>query len=240
MRIESLPEPLWRTRQLAHERRVDGWTEPHLSRRSRGIPHPLEDFLFDYYTFSAASLRRWHPGIGVRLEGESAVPFGSRRGISSPRPAPRSTPHSTAAAWSRSAGSGVCSQSQSNGRWHCPASACTNGRWCTANPPTRCATRRTRCRLGATGTDTVVESHRIACTHYDAFRFFTTDARPRNASQPTRERQQGDEQPGCLHATMDLYKWAYKPAPSRRPARRGLLRAGPRSGSSTCARRRTI
>ena len=35
-------------------------------------------------------------------------------------------------------------------------------------------------RLGGAGTDTVVESHRIACSHFDAFRFFTDDARPRN------------------------------------------------------------
>ena len=31
--------------------------------------------------------------------------------------------------------------------------------------------------------------------------------------QPTRERQYELEQPGCLHANMDLYKWAYKLSP---------------------------
>ena len=39
-------------------------------------------------------------------------------------------------------------------------------------------------RLGGEGTDEVVESHRIACSHFDAFRFFTDDARPRNTLQP--------------------------------------------------------
>lgn len=68
-------------------------------------------------------------------------------------------------------------------------------------------------RLGARGTDDVVESHRISCTHHDAFRFFTDAARPLNVVQPTRDRQSASEQPGCLHATMDLYKWAYKLAP---------------------------
>jgi hypothetical protein len=65
-------------------------------------------------------------------------------------------------------------------------------------------------RLGSGGTDAVVEAHRIRCTHFDAFRFFAPDAVSRNDVQPSRERQVELEQPGCLHATMDLYKWAYK------------------------------
>ena len=68
-------------------------------------------------------------------------------------------------------------------------------------------------RLGPAGTDAVVESHRIACSHFDAFRFFTEPARPRNALQPTRQLQPTLEQGGCLHANMDLYKWAGKLSP---------------------------
>lgn len=65
-------------------------------------------------------------------------------------------------------------------------------------------------RLGAEGTDAVVDSLEIRCSHYDAFRFFTEPARPRNALAPTRRSQPDLEQPGCLHANMDLFKWAYK------------------------------
>ncbi|MBY8852136.1 3-methyladenine DNA glycosylase, partial [Saccharothrix sp. MB29] len=43
---------------------------------------------------------------------------------------------------------------------------------------------------------------------------FTPDARPRNTLQPTRETQVELEQPGCLHANMDLFKWAYKLDPA--------------------------
>jgi hypothetical protein len=68
-------------------------------------------------------------------------------------------------------------------------------------------------RLGQSGTDAVVERHQIRCSHFDAFRFFTSDAVPRNAIQPSRGRQLELEQPGCLHANMDLYKWAYKLSP---------------------------
>ena len=69
-------------------------------------------------------------------------------------------------------------------------------------------------RLGAAGTDAVVESLPVHCTHHDAFRFFTAAARPRNAVAPARADQVAFEQPGCLHATMDLYKWAYKLSPA--------------------------
>jgi hypothetical protein len=68
-------------------------------------------------------------------------------------------------------------------------------------------------RLGAEGTDRVVESHKIACSHFDAFRFFTAPARGLNVLQPTRESQPALEQGGCLHANMDLYKWAGKLMP---------------------------
>jgi hypothetical protein len=59
----------------------------------------------------------------------------------------------------------------------------------------------------------VVESHRIACSHFDAFRFFTPTARPLNTLQPGREDRPDFEQPGCLHAGMDLYKHAFRLTP---------------------------
>ena len=59
----------------------------------------------------------------------------------------------------------------------------------------------------------LVESLGPRCTHYDAFRFFAPDARPLNKYQPTRETTITLEQPACLHANMDLYKWAFKLSP---------------------------
>jgi len=69
-------------------------------------------------------------------------------------------------------------------------------------------------RLGPEATDAVVESHQIRCSHFDAFRFFTPPARALNTVAPTRDSQSAHEQPGCLHANMDLYKLAYKLAPA--------------------------
>lgn len=68
-------------------------------------------------------------------------------------------------------------------------------------------------RLGEAATDAVVEAHELRCTHIDAYRFFTPDAVPRNHFAPTREAQAELEQPGCLHAGMDVYKWAVKLGP---------------------------
>ena len=68
-------------------------------------------------------------------------------------------------------------------------------------------------RLGAEGTNDVVESHHIKCSHYDAFRFFTPAARPLNLTVLTRESQPDHDQAGCVHVSMDLYKWALKLGP---------------------------
>jgi hypothetical protein len=68
-------------------------------------------------------------------------------------------------------------------------------------------------RLGSAGTDEVVESHRITCSHFDAFRFFTESARPLNTLQPGQRDREAFEQPGCLHAGMDLYKHAFRLTP---------------------------
>jgi len=73
--------------------------------------------------------------------------------------------------------------------------------------------QRVPLRLGASGTDAVVESMPLRCSHFDAFRFFSAAAAPRNAGAPSRATQPQWEQPGCLHTNMDLYKWCYKLSP---------------------------
>jgi hypothetical protein len=68
-------------------------------------------------------------------------------------------------------------------------------------------------RVAPAEVEEVVAELGLRCTHYDAFRFFTPTAVPLNETQPTREAQPELDQPGCLHATMDLYKWSSKYAP---------------------------
>src|SRR5438045_5789734 len=70
-----LSETEWRSRRAEHEIRVRTWTDPHQARVSRGEKHPVYDFLFSYYAFRPAWLRRWHPGPDVALAGEGAREF---------------------------------------------------------------------------------------------------------------------------------------------------------------------
>jgi hypothetical protein len=200
----------WTAMAAAHASRVDRWTAPHRERRRRGEKHPVLDFLFTYYSETPARLRRWHPGPGVGLAG----------------PAPHADWR-----WYRMDGGTVSLD--------VPAYLADRGHTvrfvrrllaATASRPASLGCfglhewamvyrdRETRhpvpLRLGPDGTDAVVEAHPIRCTHYDAFRFFTAEAVGRNRLQPTRETQVAFEQPGCLHAGMDLYKWAYKLSPA--------------------------
>jgi hypothetical protein len=66
--IRMMPQREWRERAAAHRERALRHTRPARIRRDRGLPHPIADFLFEYYPFPFALLEKWHPGIGVVLE----------------------------------------------------------------------------------------------------------------------------------------------------------------------------
>jgi hypothetical protein len=61
--------------------------------------------------------------------------------------------------------------------------------------------------------DRLVQDMPIVCSHFDAFRFFANEAKPLNILQPTVLNRANFEQPACIHANMDLYKWAFKAMP---------------------------
>ncbi|MGH3508166.1 MAG: 3-methyladenine DNA glycosylase [Nocardioidaceae bacterium] len=211
--MQVLPEREWRARRAAHQHRVDAWIEPHRERRRRGERHAVHDFLFTYYSYRPAALRRWHPGVGVVLEGSGVQEFagmtgyvvdaeGARLDLEVPRTMAERT------RWIRDLLAATADRQ--------PLLGCFGlHEWAMVyrQRPEELRHSAHPLRLGHAGTDAVVEQHRITCTHFDAFRFFTDEARPRNVVQPTRETQATNDQPGCLHATMDLYKWAYQLAP---------------------------
>ena len=70
-----------------------------------------------------------------------------------------------------------------------------------------------RLRLAPETIAAVVESEELCCTHFDAYRFFTPAARPRNRHELARAVTDQFDQRGCIHVTMDLYRYAYKLAP---------------------------
>jgi hypothetical protein len=208
-----LTETEWRARQRAHVDRVRRWTQPHRERSLAKEKHPVHDFLFTYYSQRPGRLERWHPGLGVVLAG-NAEEFLAYKGYHRVAdgvtldPAACTEPRvRTAEFYLALLGATVSRPPRLN---------CFGlHEWAMVYRQTPAQVRHFGwpLRLGHQGTDELVESSQVRCGHFDAFRFFTPPARPRNAIQPTRESQVELEQPGCLHGNMDLYKAAYKLEP---------------------------
>jgi hypothetical protein len=171
------------------------------------VKHPVHDFLFTYYSQRPAQLRRWHPGYGVRLA--DAPEYDGLRGydagavtasyVVAQAPLLRGLANLLRATEARPAHTGCFGLHEWAMVYRQSPDEVRHNDWAL--------------RLGPSGTDAVVESHRIACSHFDAFRFFTGPARPLNALQPGRDDRASYEQPGCLHAGMDLYKHAFRLTP---------------------------
>jgi hypothetical protein len=206
--VEVLARDAWVARAAAHVARVDVWVQPHLARRRQGEKHPVHDFLFTYYSQRPAALRRWHPGFGVVLE--DAESYDGVKGYAVLR---ASSSVSEAHLLSQQPLVESIRRLLVATAGRTPTLGCFGlHEWAMVHrtPDVR---HDWPLRLGASGTDQVVESHKIACSHFDAFRFFTDSARPLNTLQPGREDRLEFEQPGCLHAGMDLYKHAFRLTP---------------------------
>lgn len=220
-----LPHAWWAERARAHAARADALTAGWRERRSTGATHAIEDFLFTYYPTRPAQLRRWHPGPGVVLgPPDDDAGQAAREDL-----AERATWR-----WYRTGPVGVTLDTGAflaargdTVRYVRELLAATASRparfgclglheWAMVyrdHAAGRASRHPLPLRLGGDGTDAVVEGHRIRCTHVDAYRFFTPEASGLNTEHPTRETQPALEQPGCLHANMDLYKWALKLGP---------------------------
>lgn len=209
---EILPESEWRRRQQAHRTRVSRWTEPHRFRAARRERHPVYDFLWEYYSFRPAALERWHPGIGVVLAGEGARAFlrwpayvETPQGVTASAHAlPAARRHSVH--WIRDLLQ-ACAQRP-------PYFGCFGlHEWAMLYRAREVRHATTPLRLNHDELAQVVETLPVRCSHFDAFRFFTPAARRLNRLQPRAETRPQLEQRGCVHVTMDLYKWAHKLAP---------------------------
>jgi hypothetical protein len=214
-----LVEDEWRLRQANHHARVRAWIEPHQARAARGEKHPVHDFLFSYYAFRPAWLRRWHPGPDIVLGGPAAREFlrwpeyrevtldDGTRGVAVD-PAALPAHRRAFVAWLGNLLSGMQTR---------PAFFACHGlhEWAMVYRQTSAEVRHDTypLRFPPEEIARIVESTPLCCSHFDAFRFFTAPSRPLNKLQPTRADVSRFEQRGCLHANMDLYKWAFKLAP---------------------------
>ncbi len=207
----QVSERAWQDRAAAHRLRADALLAPHIERRQAGLPHPVFDFLFTYYRLRPRHLRVWHPGYGVVLTGPGAEAYLTRAGYQ--RDGGGVTvghDHLTA----RSDTVGFITDLLTATASRPPRFSCFGmHEWAMVYRTSQVRHGAVPLRLGAAGTDAVVESMPLRCSHFDAYRFFTPAAAPRNARPLARATQIAEEQPGCVHAGMDLYKWAAKLGP---------------------------
>ncbi len=202
----------WLEHQRAHVARVSQWADARIARATRDIPDPVYDFLFKYYPFRPSHLKRWSPGIGVVLQDAQvheldwsddfqlgpdgayipALTFPEqRRGFLE---------------WGQRYLTGIAARP--------PQFSCFGlHEWAMVYRFETPRHSKVPMRLSPQEIDKVVESSELRCTHYDAFRFFTPDASPRNKNQLSRDVTTDFDQRACIHVTMDLYRFAHKIAP---------------------------
>lgn len=207
-----VPESTWARWEADHVGAVDRLTSDHLERRRRGEPHPVVDFLFTYYRMSVATVRRWHPGPGLLLEGAHHTARVEWRHYRRESVAGRTGLVVDPGSVLDRAGARI-----RRGRRIVAATVDRPGstgcfglhEWAMlyGAGPEEMRHSSVPLRLSQDQIDDVVERSRLRCTHFDAFRFFTPAAEPRNEVRLSREGRHRTEQPACLHAGMDLYSW---------------------------------
>lgn len=208
----ALSRSEWEERSRLHRERVSAWTDDRTQRCSRNIPHPVYDFLFDYYPFRPAHLKRWSPGFNILLEDatpseldwpEDFVPQAGGACITASSFPERRRPFLE---W-------ALKYLVATGTRQ-PLFSCFGlHEWAMVYQSDTPRHARVPMRLKREEIDAVVENSDLRCTHYDAFRFFTPGAVTRNRNALSREATTDFDQRACIHVTMDLYRFANKIAP---------------------------
>jgi len=211
--MKLLSRQEWTYRLEAHQALVSPMADSFLERRGLGQKHPIYDFLFTYYPFSPAKLKQWIPSFEeiLDLDGEETPSWFSeywfeihenRLRLNLERLQPAMVSIST---FIQELCEAVLERA--------PRFGCFGlHEWAMVY---RLSDEKRRhgeypLRLSSNEIVSFVEGQNLCCTHYDAYRFFTLEAKPLNLFKPTLENRIQNEQAGCLHANMDLYKWATK------------------------------
>lgn len=211
---QPIAQASWQSRAEAHRQELAPITSAYRKRKARGIQHPVHDFLFSYYPFTAGKLEQWHPAVGEILSIETPAPnhfsqhcYRHTDGTIALDPAILRPKDLERLRFSRRLLELTASRP--------PNFACHGlHEWAmvyqSENPRHR---ERAPLRLSNQEITDFVSSQPLACSHFDAVRFFTPEALPLNRLQPTLLKREQFEQPGCVHANMDLYKWSFKAMP---------------------------
>lgn len=196
----------WEHEQQRHEEKLRSVVVPYLEARSRGERQPVTDFLFEYYSFRPGKLMRWNPGAGVRIAPSWSPP--DHRYIKDESgwyldPADFPDKRIESLQWLIAFQQAILNK---------PPSFGCHGlhEWAMVYKSDQVRHSQLPLRLPMDELVQFVDSQQIRCSHYDAFRFFTAEARPSNQLHPDANNRVQLEQSGCIHANMDIYKWAYK------------------------------
>lgn len=194
-----------------HEKDLNPILLPYFQKRSAGEKNTVIDFLFEYYRFRYSHLMNWSPGIGVRLEKtEHYKPDISELQVSdeSYYIDPKTIPVNRVESFQ------WISKILASSSEKPPSFGCFGmHEWAMVYKAENVRHSYLSLRMPKEQIADFVESRPLVCTHFDAFRFFTADAKPLNKYNPDREKFSEFEQTGCIHTNMDLYKWAFKGYP---------------------------
>lgn len=204
---------IWRAEAEAHRERMLSILHGKINHDLR---HPVWNFLFVYFQFPRKLLLHWSPGVGRHLSGvspEEEILWMKRGWVTDAdgscgcmdarlcKKGPRKMLRLAADVMRAAAVRPPHLNCFGLHEWamlHAPSS--TSNVSCHQDLPLR---------LSQMEINAVVEDMKISCTHFDAFRFFSPSAVPMNTVKPTPSRQLMPllEQPGCVHSSMDLFKY---------------------------------
>ncbi len=210
-----LPFDQWTQRAEKHTEKVASYADDFVERRSVNKKHPVHDFLFTYYRFSPAKLKQWVPAIDEALEItptlQAHYPWLNDYWFTREGDVLHHNPERIHQNIKGVAKFIVELCRQINLRP--PRYGCFGlHEWAMVYqlPQNQIRHQAHPLRLKPEEISSFVESQSLCCTHYDAYRFFTSEATPRNLFKPTLETRLQNEQAGCIHVNMDLYKWTAK------------------------------
>jgi len=198
----------WKKKQQAHLLSLSPIIEPYLKKRSKQEKDPVLDFLFEYYHFRPSRLQKWSPGYGTGLlTGNQPLPqlreLIVKSGIAYLDPDLFPDNRKQSLHWILK----LLEQSADKE----PAFGCFGmHEWAMVYKTGNIRHNLVPLRMDNNELAEFVESRPLVCTHFDAFRFFTSSAKPMNKYTLSRKTFADTEQPGCIHTNMDLYKWGFK------------------------------
>lgn len=193
--------------------RVSPIVDPFLKRRGLSAKHPVHDFLFIYYTFSPTKLKQWVPSLDQKIlitpDLLEEYPWLSTDWFNfsdnllelDKSRIPKST--FKAASFVHELSENILKQPS-----HFNCFGLHEWAMVYKLPKEEIRHQSYPLRLNENDLTRFLESQTICCSHYDAYRFFTKEAKPLNVLNPVQETRITMEQGGCLHANMDLYKWS--------------------------------